>query len=198
VVRVNDRGPFVANRIIDLSRSAAEKLGFIDDGIADVKIEAIDEEGRLTATTQQPSHKPATKHPAQGDDNSSMAKHNEKMDTPKTEKPEPKPHKPEAPAATTPANGDGDIELYELKVTRQQLRGFTVQIGSYKELVNLLRIADDLKSSLKKEVRVQVAQINGEKIYRLMVGEFNSKREAQVFKEKAAQLYPDCFIVELK
>jgi rare lipoprotein A len=55
-----------------------------------------------------------------------------------------------------------------------------------------------LKSSLKKEVRVQVAQINGEKIYRLMVGEFNSKREAQVFKEKAAQLYPDCFIVELK
>lgn len=198
VVRVNDRGPFVANRIIDLSRSAAEKLGFIDDGIADVKIEAIDEEGRLTATTQQPNHKPATKPPAQSDDNSSTAEHKEKMDLPKTVNPEPKPHKRETPIAASPANDNGDIELYELKVTRQQPKGFTVQIGSYKELVNLLRIADDLKSSLKKEVRVQVAEINGEKVYRLMAGEFNSKREAEAFKDKAAQLYPDCFIVELK
>ena len=39
IVRVNDRGPFVKGRIIDLSRKAAQKLGMIDEGVARVKIE---------------------------------------------------------------------------------------------------------------------------------------------------------------
>ncbi|MEA3316452.1 MAG: septal ring lytic transglycosylase RlpA family protein, partial [Bacteroidota bacterium] len=41
VVRVNDRGPFVDNRIIDLSKSAAKKLEFIQKGITKVRIEQI-------------------------------------------------------------------------------------------------------------------------------------------------------------
>ena len=41
VVRVNDRGPFHANRIIDLSYAAAVKLGFADQGVARVRVEAI-------------------------------------------------------------------------------------------------------------------------------------------------------------
>ena len=39
-VRVNDRGPHVKGRIIDLSRSAAEAIGLTDDGVAPVRIEA--------------------------------------------------------------------------------------------------------------------------------------------------------------
>ena len=41
-VRINDRGPFVTGRIIDLSRAAAQKLLFINQGLAEVKIEVID------------------------------------------------------------------------------------------------------------------------------------------------------------
>jgi rare lipoprotein A len=41
VVRVNDRGPFVDNRIIDLSYSAARKLDMIKDGTSMVEVEAI-------------------------------------------------------------------------------------------------------------------------------------------------------------
>src|SRR5882757_2084481 len=41
-VIVNDRGPYVENRIVDLSKSAAEKLGFINQGLADVTIEVTD------------------------------------------------------------------------------------------------------------------------------------------------------------
>jgi rare lipoprotein A len=37
-VRVNDRGPFVAGRIIDLSKKAARKLGMTQAGVANVKI----------------------------------------------------------------------------------------------------------------------------------------------------------------
>ena len=40
-MRVNDRGPFVDNRIIDLSYSAARKLDMIKDGTSMVEVEAI-------------------------------------------------------------------------------------------------------------------------------------------------------------
>jgi rare lipoprotein A len=41
VVRVNDRGPFVKNRVIDLSYSAAKKLGVDQKGTAPVRVEAL-------------------------------------------------------------------------------------------------------------------------------------------------------------
>ena len=41
IVRVNDRGPFVENRIIDLSAGAAKKLGFYDKGTARVLVETV-------------------------------------------------------------------------------------------------------------------------------------------------------------
>lgn len=37
-VRVNDRGPFVSGRIIDLSKKAARRLGMIQSGVANVEI----------------------------------------------------------------------------------------------------------------------------------------------------------------
>lgn len=41
VVRVNDRGPFVDDRVIDLSAEAAKRLGFYEKGTARVKIESV-------------------------------------------------------------------------------------------------------------------------------------------------------------
>ena len=42
LLRVNDRGPFYSDRIIDLSFAAARKLGFAEKGTAQVKVEGID------------------------------------------------------------------------------------------------------------------------------------------------------------
>ncbi len=41
IVRVNDRGPFVADRLIDLSFAAADRLGFANRGTAPVRVELI-------------------------------------------------------------------------------------------------------------------------------------------------------------
>lgn len=40
-VKINDRGPYAKQRIIDLSRSAAEKIDILEKGIAKVKLEVI-------------------------------------------------------------------------------------------------------------------------------------------------------------
>ena len=41
VVRINDRGPFVGGRIIDLTKGAAHKLGFVSAGTAQVRLTVL-------------------------------------------------------------------------------------------------------------------------------------------------------------
>jgi len=43
VVRINDRGPFVAGRIIDLSKAAARELGMIAEGVVPVRLEIVEQ-----------------------------------------------------------------------------------------------------------------------------------------------------------
>jgi rare lipoprotein A len=47
VVRVNDRGPFLHGRVIDLSYLAAFKLGYVEAGSAPVRVELLDPEARM-------------------------------------------------------------------------------------------------------------------------------------------------------
>lgn len=149
-VRINDRGPFVAGRIIDLSKSAAEALGFINDGLTDVKIEVIDPGNGKGGGLSKPIN-----HVSVDED-----------------------------------------EFYEFDVDRVNPGGFGIQIGSFRELANLVRLADNLKSSYKKEVTVQVKVLNGIKVYNLIVGNFNSRQKAATFRAKVAKRYPDAFILD--
>jgi len=42
VVRINDRGPYAGNRILDLSRGAAERIGLVSSGVAQVAATVVD------------------------------------------------------------------------------------------------------------------------------------------------------------
>lgn len=56
-VRINDRGPFVEGRIIDLSRAAADAIGMAGAGIAPVSVKII---GEATAPRETPNWRSAT------------------------------------------------------------------------------------------------------------------------------------------
>lgn len=60
IVRVNDRGPFHPNRIIDLSYAAAIRLGIAATGTGLVQVEAIDPQ---RPTPAEPRPQTATRHP---------------------------------------------------------------------------------------------------------------------------------------
>jgi hypothetical protein len=70
------------------------------------------------------------------------------------------------------------------------------QHGEYQELVNLMRLADNLKSSYQKKVTVQVKILNGVKYYTLILGQFPNRTKAEGFKEELRKKFPDAFIVE--
>lgn len=149
-VTINDRGPWVEGRIIDVSRAAAEKLGFVNKGVADVKLEVLD--------------------PGDG--------------------------KQSDPAKTIDNVVVEEKEFYEFEVNRYEPKGFGVQIGTYQELVNLIRLSDNLKKSYKKDVTVQVKVINGIKYYGLILGRFSSREKAEQFRDELKQKFPDAFIAE--
>lgn len=149
-VVINDRGPYVDGRIIDLSKSAAEKLGFINLGLAEVKVEILDA-GDGKSKSQSVSIEQVT------------------VD---------------------------EKEFYNFEIERLQPKGFGVQIGTYQELVNLMRLSDNLKNSYKKKVTVQVKVINGVKYYSILLGPLSSRPKAEDLLAELKKKFPDSFIVD--
>ena len=160
IVRVNDRGPFVNDRIIDLSLAAARELDILTSGITRVIIEKVDED-KMTET--------------------SAAEIKE----------------PETPSKSKPAKSEKEIdgEFYRLSAKRIQPSGFGVQVGSYAELANLLRISDKLESKYRQEITIQVTSLNESKMYRLILGSFNDRQAAESFKIKVQEEFKGCFVV---
>lgn len=149
-VVINDRGPYVDGRIVDVSKSAAEKLGFVNKGLAEVEIEVIDAgdgKGKIQGG-------PIT---------------NVSVD---------------------------EKEFYDFEISRLQPKGFAVQVGTYQELVNLMRLSDNLKNSYKKQVTIQVKILNGVKYYSIILGQFSSRNKADSFLAELKGKFPDAFIVE--
>lgn len=62
-LRVNDRGPFVKGRIIDVSEKASKILGFHHDGVVNVRVECMVAESMMLARTYNPNNcNPYTAH----------------------------------------------------------------------------------------------------------------------------------------
>lgn len=55
VVRINDRGPYAGNRIIDLSRAAAQQIGMINRGVARVRLEPLTPPATQEASVPAPA-----------------------------------------------------------------------------------------------------------------------------------------------
>jgi rare lipoprotein A len=53
VVRINDRGPYVPGRVVDLSESAAESLGMVERGVVKVKLDVVQKPSGSAASTKQ-------------------------------------------------------------------------------------------------------------------------------------------------
>ncbi len=149
VVRINDRGPFVDNRIIDLSKSAAKELGFVENGLAKVRVEAI------ANTNDLP-------------DNKKKSEVKESSD------------------------------YYKLNSLKVNPSGKGIQIGSYSENDNIIKLISDLKKTIKEEIFVEIANYKKQKVYRIIVGNKSNPEELNSLLTSLKKNFPDCFIVEFK
>jgi rare lipoprotein A len=160
VVRVTDRGPFHADRVIDLSYTAAYKLGLINGGSGQVEVEAIipgEPAGTTYAQTTPPARPGGS---SEADDIEQLARRMAAEE------------KPSASIATASPNGDNG-----------PTRGIFLQLGAFASAEN----AENLKNHLLRELDwlTETMRVNpGGGIHRLHLGPYASRGEADRVAEK--------------
>ena len=182
-VRVNDRGPFARGRIIDLSRRAAQLLGFEQKGTAMVRVEILAEEsiamargmdGRAVAAAD--NHPVPTAAPR-------MSVVSAELPPPAGARaaPQPQPSRQVAvappPATRTPAA----LEQVDGKVSRVPVTpnpGMFVQAGAFSQYANAHR----MEALLKNVGPVHISQVDGgrARVFRVRVGPVRSVTEADM------------------
>jgi rare lipoprotein A len=146
VVRVNDRGPFVSNRIIDLSYTAAAKLDMLRHGTAMVEIRSIDPTVAPPPLTLAAAGSPA---PAPVPAAAPLV-------VPAAQTPTPTPASTSTPKPTPAAALGGP--------------GLFVQAGAFSDPANAERLAAKLRGGSYGKVYVRDDQIAGRKMYRVRIG----------------------------
>lgn len=176
VLRVNDRGPFLGGRVIDLSYVAAYKLGVLAPGSADVVVERImpDEirNWRIAAPTSAPAPtQPVAQTPA-------LAPSQAQIQTP--------------PAATRPADlapprmqsvAIAPVSAVTSTQTIQNkanaLDGVYLQAGAFSDPARAQSLASQLTEKIPADLGAAVKiEQNANQLYRVRIGPFTSREAA--------------------
>jgi rare lipoprotein A len=176
IVRLNDRGPFVDGRLIDVSRRAAEVLGFENQGQARVHVRYLGPAPRHVSASAAPSQSapfqtaPGQPAPAHG---------------PMSLLPD------EAPA---PAQAEEPARFY-VPPQPAQIRSasasapsgrFMVQVGAFADISN----AHNLQATLQPvgPVEIDVRRTSYGELFRVRVGPWASRGEAEAARRQIADL----------
>ena len=168
IARVNDRGPYVKNRIIDLSQKGAELLGYKMQGTARVKVEILEKESRALKEAM-------------------LSKNNSSSSTNKTIK---------YSQVTTANTKNSPQSASASSLTTPTTNGnFYVQVGAYADLDKAKEMAENMKRFGK--VSIYEAYLSKDGIYRVRLGAYHTRDEAlQILDRVLDYGHADVTIVE--
>jgi rare lipoprotein A len=162
VVRLNDRGPFVDDRIIDLSRAAGAALDMHGKGTAKVRVQYVG-----------PAPAEANALPAQPIPVQVSAPIN-------TLPPSPAPY-----VGRDPLPPLADIPVAAAPSRATEARGYFLQAGSFADLGNAHTLKDKLMTFAPSSVAA--VKVNGSDFYRVMVGPWSSREAAVDAQERLSR-----------
>jgi rare lipoprotein A len=170
IVKINDRGPYMKGQILMVSRKAAVDLGVTNEAEFKVKIEVI-----------------------------SGPNSPEKKDVAKTTTTKPaKAKEPELniiqEAAKMETGG-----LYKMQVLKLEPKGFGVQVAGYSDYESVVQQVAVLQENWFKGAMVFVDHLNGKAYYKIIMGPFFTKEEADSYCNNLKKKYnvKDAFVVAL-
>ena len=195
VVRINDRGPFHADRIIDLSYTAAQKLGYIGRGSTAVEIEQIipgeSPGGTSYAQVAPPKKSIKSTEPVQADAPDELAGLIERLDG--------EPERPDAPGGsakvnsvattTTKSSGSKASEKINTNVKASEATpAIYIQLGAFSNADNAENFRAHLERDLdwiEEDIRVfSSALASGGAIHRVQLGPFTSRAVAEKLADR--------------
>lgn len=160
IVRINDRGPFVAGRIIDLSRAAASAIDMLGSGTAPVRLEVVGFSGAISAQNTQNTQTQGT-YSGTGVSGGVINKNTIKEEI-KT-------------AIKTKTNETLSSALSTIGGI------FMVQIGAFKNEAGAKAFSQKYSGTNGYKSVVKTFDIDGQKIYRVFLDGFRSEAEARDF-----------------
>jgi len=191
VVKINDRGPFHGKRVIDLSYSAARKLGVVAKGTAMVEIRAIDpshpesdRKDQFLASADQTSK---TKDPAPR--KSVVARK-----TPTKEESKPIARVEKAPiqiaGARNPVASAPRLAAATTKEKPRHAAGSSMylQVGAFGNRTNAEQLRRRLARNVAEQVQVRAADGVTTPLYKVRVGPLASRTKAQDLSHQLASL----------
>ena len=161
-VRINDRGPFARNRIIDLSKKAAEELGFIKNGVAKVRVEILEDESRKYVSTDQKNN-----YVAEAAEVTEISKKNLLSSSERKEK---------VVEKKTEENLENSI------LTNKEL---LIQVGAFTDHRNAKTLSEKLSDF---KAYINRVFINNKYLYRVRIGPINNLDLANDMKRKLFEL----------
>ncbi|MEM7082575.1 MAG: septal ring lytic transglycosylase RlpA family protein [Pseudomonadota bacterium] len=190
-LRINDRGPFVDDRIIDLSFAAAKALDVVAPGTAPVRVEAISATARLaprevvTATIERPaviesrpSLEPApvfSEEPAADAAPTGIISPDTVYgSTPVM--PAPSPATATSSTRERPRVAASDSQVFQ--------SGSFIQVAAFSSLENATAMKTQLEQSGFENVFVQSFDANGRTVHRVRLGPLNSATQHQSLTDK--------------
>jgi len=169
VVRVNDRGPFVGNRIIDLSYTAASKLDMLRNGTAMVEVRTLEPISANTPLLARATTPTATPNAAPTAAPTAAPLTATPLTAP-TEAP------PPAQASAPPAEAVSDPAAGAVS-TVPVPRALFIQAGAFSDPKNAERLMEKLRGGGYGKVFVRDNEIAGRKMYRVRIGPVPSVAE---------------------
>jgi rare lipoprotein A len=209
-VKVNDRGPYIKGRIIDLSTKAAELLGYRNKGTAYVKIEIVNKESVPSdllnasldiagqngikeydsASVKESEVNSITTTPDQKDNNSKAASTLEKDETPY----------PQPAIEIKEANSNGITNrspyfiITRLDKTKSGFYG--LQLGVFSDMNVIFAIIAELETKYNQTLLVEQLDLNGKTVYKLFMGKYQNRAYADALKSVMTDKYKDAFVVK--
>jgi rare lipoprotein A len=223
IVRINDRGPFIENRIIDLSRAAADSLDMIYQGLAKVEVKVVSfgkntklsNETALASNIKLKAKKSKInnlkKTEKQEVDTAIILKENiasaikipmQVMSTIEVERNEDidstmiSINERTTSEIEIPANKPKTIEVDKPDTYTSNVVSYGVQIGSFKKRSNMLKLSERLKKNFIEKFNVQEINKGDTLYYRMIIGEFENESSALRLKSRLEKEFPGCFVIK--
>lgn len=205
-VRINDRGPYVKGRVIDLSTKAAQMLGYKNKGTAKVKIEVL-EENTIPEDLMEASTDIAKINGVKVYDSTDsweniptvMDHLNEKTEDKNIDLNKNTSNLPVQPVNATESNLNGITNrspyyiITNLDKTKAGFYG--LQLGVFSDMSVIFDMIETLQK-YNQNIVVRQEEVNGKKMFRLFVGKFQNKAYADALKTVLIDKYADSFVVK--
>jgi len=174
-VVVNDRGPYIKGRVIELSKKAAQQIDLVKVSVAPVEITVLSGPAVATKSSAKPTAKPQTKAVAK---KASTQKDNLIVD-----------------AKDMETGG-----LYKMQVLKLQPKGFGVQVAGYSDYQSVVQQLAVFQKNWFKGATVFVDKLNGKPYYKIILGPMNTKEEAISYSKSLKEKYnlKDAFVVDIE